>query len=343
MKDNILLSIIIPYYNSDAWIGRMLDSLLDQDIPKDNYEIIVVDDGSTQSVDNLMYYTKQYPNIIYYRKENGGVSEARNLGIELAKGKWLYFCDSDDFVHPQVFGSLIKTAEDLSLDMLFCAWCVVQPDATIREQEMSYSVSDVKTGKDYIASFVNRPPMSIGFGMGRYFVKKDIIQDNGIRFDNISFTEDRIFQLDLLLVVNRVAFADINIYYYVQHQLSMTHEPKRRNYNKFAAWLWHYIERLSATMNDDTLALSQDAILVMDGWRDMAVFSLLINSFRYSPVSTTKDYLQRLSTIKGAYPIRTSAPKKSVRFVRRLMGHKTLWILLCYVYHIVPYEKRISI
>ena len=63
MKDNMLLSIIIPYYNSDAWIGRMLDSLLDQDIPRDNYEIIVVDDGSTQSVDNLTYYTKQYPNI----------------------------------------------------------------------------------------------------------------------------------------------------------------------------------------------------------------------------------------------------------------------------------------
>ena len=122
----------------------------------------------------------------------------------------------------------------------------------------------------------------------------------------------------------------------------MTHEPKRRNYTKFAAWLWHYIERLSATMNDDTLSLNQDAILVMDGWRDMAVFSLLINSFRYSPVSTTKYYLRRLSLIKGAYPIRTSAPKKSVRFVRGLMGHKKLWVLLCRIYHIVPFKIRLS-
>lgn len=339
----MLLSIIIPYYNSDAWIGRMLDSLLDQDISKDDYEIIVIDDGSTQSIDNLTRFTKDYPNIKYHRKDNGGVSEARNLGIELAEGKWLYFCDSDDFVHPQVLGSLIKTAEDLSLDMLFCEWCVVQPDATIRDQEIPYYVSDVKTGKEYIASFVNLPHMSIGFGMGRYLVRKSIVKDNNIRFENISFTEDRIFQLDLLLVVNRVAHANINIYYYVQHQSSMTHVPKRKNYAKYAAWLWHYIERLSDTMNDETCALSADAVLVMDGWRDMAVFSLLINSFRYSPVSLTKYYLQQLQDINGAYPIKVEGPNRTVRFVRGLMGHKRFWVLLCRIFHIVPFKIRMSL
>ncbi len=342
MKEDIILSVIIPYYNSDAWIGKMLDSLMDQDIPNDNYEIIVIDDGSTQSTSHLKQYAEEYPIIKYHRKENGGVSDARNMGIDLAEGKWLFFCDSDDFVHPQVFGSLIKTAEELDLDMLVCDWCYAKPESTVLSQDLPCRVSDVKTGKDYIASFTHYP-MGIGFGVGRYFIKKSVIKDNSIRFEKISFTEDRIFQLDLLLAVNRVAHADFIVYYYVQHQSSITHEPKRRNYSKYAAWLWHYIERLSETMNDNCAALSLDAIAVMDDWRDMAVFSLLINSFKYSPVSVTKDYLQRLSTIKGAYPVKVKGPKRIVRIIRSLMGRKNLWILLCRVFHFIPYKIRRSL
>lgn len=342
MKENTILSIIIPYYNSDAWIGKMLDSLMDQDIPNDNYEIIVIDDGSTQSICQLKQYAEKYPIIKYHRKENGGVSDARNMGIDLAEGKWLFFCDSDDFVHPQVFGSLIKKAEELDLDMLVCEWSYANPDSTVINQDLPFRVSDVKTGKDYIASFTHNP-MSIGFGVGRFFIKKSIITENRIRFEKISFTEDRIFQLDLLLVVHRVAHTDFIIYYYVQHQTSITHEPKRRNYSKYAAWLWHYIERLSETMNDNTAALSPDALAVMDDWRDMAVFSLLINSFKYSPVSVTKNYLQQLSTVKGAYPVKVKGPKRIVRFVRSLMGHKDLWILLCRIFHVVPFWIRRSL
>ena len=342
MNDDIILSIIIPFYNSDEWIGKMLDSLLDQDIPDDKYEIVVIDDGSTQSLCNLIQYTKKYPNIKYHRKENGGVSEARNVGIGLAVGKWLYFCDSDDFVHPQIFGSLIKTAEELDLDMLVCEWCYAQTNSTILDPKMPYKVSDIKNGKEYIASFSDNP-MSIGFGVGRYFVKRDIVTSNNICFESISFTEDRIFQLDLLLAVDRIAHADIIVYYYVQRQSSLTHDPYRKNYSKYAAWLWHYIEKLSATIDTNKTSFSKEAIEVVEGWRDMAVFSLLINSFRYSPVSITRLYLNKLTSIDGAYPVKVKAPKWIVRFVRRLMGHKRTWILLCRVFHILPSKIRMSL
>ena len=343
MKDSsIKLSVIIPYYNADKWIGRMLDSLLDQDISYDTYEIIVVDDGSTQAIDTLKRYIDNYPNIHYLRQENAGQSAARNNGVGSARGEWLYFCDSDDFIQPQVFGSLIKTAEDLDLEMLVCDWCVVQPDATVRVQKKPFSVSKVKTGREYLASF-SSSPMSIGFGVWRYFIKKSVLTDNNIHFENISFAEDRIFQLDLLLLVERVSFVGVNLYYYVQHQASITHRPKRENYALVASWLWHYIERLTDTMNDNTLSLSRDAITVLDGWRDMAVFSLLINCFRYCPVSVTKHYLNLLQVIKGAYPIKIKSPFRSVRFVRRLMGHKRLWIFLCRVFHILPFKLRVSL
>ena len=343
MKDsNIKLSVIIPYYNADKWVGKILDSLLDQDVSYDTYEIIVVDDGSTQGIDTLKHYIDKYPNIRYFRQNNAGQSVARNNGVNLARGEWLYFCDSDDYIQPQVFGFLIKTAEELNLDMLVCDWCVVQPDAGIRAQKKPFPVSRVKTGREYLASFAPSP-MSIGFGVWRFFIKKSILTDNNIRFESISFAEDRIFQLDALLVVGRVAHVGVNLYYYVQHQASITHRPKRENYTVVATWLWHYIEKLSGIITDNPMSLTPNAITVLDGWRDMAVFSLLINCFRYCPVSVTKHYLQMLKSQKGAYPVRIRAPRRTTRTARWLMGHEKFWILLCRVFHILPFKVRVSL
>ena len=104
----MLLSIIIPYYNRNHLIGRMLDSLLDQDISPSDYEIIVVDDGSQEEPVVLKDYANRYPQIHYHRIDHAGVSPARNIGLSLATGKWLYFCDSDDFLQRKVLKGIIE-------------------------------------------------------------------------------------------------------------------------------------------------------------------------------------------------------------------------------------------
>lgn len=339
MNDKIKLSVIIPYYNAEQWIGKMLDTLLDQDISKDIYEIIVIDDGSTHSVDSLQSYTDKYPNIHYYREDNAGLSAARNWGIELAKGEWLYFCDSDDYVQPQVFGFVLNTLESLDLDMLVCDWHYVQPDVVIQDYERPVPVSEVYSGKEYLASFAS-DPMSIGFGVWRYFIRRSVIFSHDIRFEDLAYIEDRLFQLELLLVVKRLVHASVKVYYYLQHPTSLLHSQKKRKYVQYAPWLWHYIERLSNTMADKSLDLSNDAIRVMEGWRDMAVFSLLINSFRYCPVSYTKDYLSKLSALDGAYPVKIMG-RKHVRLVRRLMNTPRTWSFLCSLLHLLPQRIRL--
>jgi len=339
MSSSIVLSVIIPYYNANAWIERMLDSLLDQGLPEDEYEIIIVDDGSTQSVDSVLNYADTHDNIYYYRKENAGPSSARNKGIDIANGKWLYFCDSDDFVQPQAFSSVLKTIEDLDLDMLVCDWRVVQPDAIAISQEKPFHISDIQTGKDYLGLFTYNP-MDIGFGAWRYFIKKEVIIKHGIRWENLVYIEDRIFQLDLLLVVERLAHANVVLYYYVQHQTSILHDKKKINYEKYATHIWHYIQRLSDAISDESLHLSSEATVVIDGWRDMAVFSLLINSFKYCPVSTTKHYLAILSNLEGTYPVKVIR-KGLTRVARKCMGHKRLWITLCRLFHVLPLKTRL--
>ena len=81
------LSIIIPYYNGERWIATCLDSLLRQDLSPEDYEIIVVDDGSTHSIGTLMTYVEAHPNIHYLHQENQKHAAARNYGQTIAKGE----------------------------------------------------------------------------------------------------------------------------------------------------------------------------------------------------------------------------------------------------------------
>ena len=340
MKDIIPLSIIIPYHNADAYIGRMLDSLLDQDLKEDDFEIIVIDDGSTQDISNLKRYSEEHPNIFYYRKENDGPSSARNMGLGLARGKWLYFCDADDFIHPQVFGYLLKTAESQDLELLVFDWCYVGPDAVPFEQKRPFELSDVYTGIDYLASFADYP-MAIGFGVWRFLIKKSVLEDNGLRFEDLAYIEDRIFQMDLLSVVKRLVHVKLMLYYYIQHKSSILNS-KGKKYERYAPWLWHYIEKLTDSMHDGPLSSNPKVRTILKEWRDYAIFSLLVNSFKYCSVSTTSLYLDKLTGIEDAFPIENRG-NKGVKFVCKCMEHPRLWMFLCRLFHLIPLKIRQSL
>ena len=316
----------------------MLDSLLDQDIPSEAYEIIVVDDGSTQDISNLKHYAETYPCIHYYHKENGGQSSARNMGLNLAKGKWVYFCDSDDYFHPQVFGDLLKTAEGLELDVLVFDAIRVKAGSSPLKQDKPFDVSGVYTGIDYLAMFTHYP-MGFDFGVWRLFIKKSLLLDHGIWFKDLGYIEDRLFQMDLLPVVERIAYVKAALYYYVQRESSILHSQKRKNYEKYAPWLWQYIERLTDSMQSGPYTSSPGALTVIKEWRDYAIFSILINSLRYSSVSTTKRYLKELAGIENAFPINNRG-NKAVKFVCKCMEHPRLWMALCRIYHLVPRKVR---
>lgn len=118
-KGNVLISIIIPYFNSDAYIGDVLEDLLHQDISTDKYEIIVVDDGLKENIDSLRSYCAQYSCIRYILIKHAGLSTARNIGLEAALGEYVFFCDSDDRVKRNVFGQLYEAAVDNDLEVLF--------------------------------------------------------------------------------------------------------------------------------------------------------------------------------------------------------------------------------
>ena len=108
------ISVIVPAYNIANWLPRSLDSLLAQ--THKNLEIIVVDDGSGDNVrEVLSEYTARYPGIKAIHKENGGVSSARNLGLDYALGKWITFVDSDDWTFNCWLENFVKTGLELTM------------------------------------------------------------------------------------------------------------------------------------------------------------------------------------------------------------------------------------
>ena len=105
MKVNELISIIVPVYNVEKYIEKCLDSIINQTYK--NIEIIVIDDGSTDNSANICdKYTKKSNKLRVIHKENGGISEARNLGISEAKGKYIIFIDSDDYIETEMIEKL---------------------------------------------------------------------------------------------------------------------------------------------------------------------------------------------------------------------------------------------
>lgn len=113
------LSIIVPIYGVEPYLRKCVDSLLAQDLSSDEYEIILVDDGGTDGCPAICdSYAKAYENIRVIHRENGGLSAARNSGIEIARGEYLMFVDSDDYLESNVLRDLVEQMKRDQLDVL---------------------------------------------------------------------------------------------------------------------------------------------------------------------------------------------------------------------------------
>ena len=176
-----VLSFIIPLYNSAKWLRKCLDSVLEQDIPLEQLEVICVNDGSPDnSADIVREYSKEYPDtILVLDQKNQGPSGARNNGMRHATGKYLCFVDPDDYVEPNVYGKLVNQMEDEQLDMLRFNYQSVdenyQPvEKPAFEKLFDYS-PNLMSGAEFIAT-----RLDIACNIWRYMYRREIITENGI-------------------------------------------------------------------------------------------------------------------------------------------------------------------
>lgn len=196
------LSIIIPIYNSEKFLSICLESLLIQDIKEADYEIIVINDGSTDNSLNIVTeIANNHANIDVFSKTNGGVGSARNKGMSLAKGDYIYFIDPDDYLAPNVLKTLLTVAETNDLDILtFISQQTTDSKLHHKSSEIKdISLSNVSNGLDYIA---NLPYQN---EVWWYLIKRSFMEEAKIQFIEDRWMEDAIITAQLFLKTNRMA------------------------------------------------------------------------------------------------------------------------------------------
>ena len=298
------LSIIIPYYNADLWISRCLDSLIDQDIDKDEYEIIVVDDGSTSDTTNLKAYAERYHFIKYVWQKNAMQGAARNKGLEMAQGEYVFFCDSDDYVVKNRLGSIVSLAKHNNLDMLMYEKLDVKPDETPEEDFCNLkSLKTWESGK----AFISTPPNRVNYTPWRYITKRELLMKHHLRFptDMLMF-EDAVFFLNMIKVAGKVGAVDVLVYYYVKNPSSIVNSMGKKKKHEF------YIDNMfvfNAFLKKNLKEFENDPA-ISDHTRNYIAkqmgdnaFVILHNTARYGTLKRNNEVIKRLKE-QNSYPIK---------------------------------------
>lgn len=215
-KGMILLSVILPTFNRRHCVEKMIDSVLMQDFK--NYELIVIDDGSTDGTMEML--KKRYDNtdirIVY--KENGGVSSARNFGMSLARGEYITFVDSDDFLldgfFREIYESILKYKADVYVYTGVCKKGDKVSKVPLFWGDLEYGNGKPvsKTGEEFVKDFCLLGGNS--WACAKVF-KALIIRENNLMFEeNISYGEDMLFNLWAYLMSAKVVAVPKEYYIY---------------------------------------------------------------------------------------------------------------------------------
>lgn len=218
----IRLSIIIPFYNVEQYIAQCLDSVYNQDIPEEEYEVVCVDDcGPDNSIAIVEQYAKKHSNLIVVRnKENRKLGGARNAGMEVASGKYVWYIDSDDFIEPNVFGRLLEEVEKNDLDVLHFnyEW---YPD---RNNPDNHRVADteIMTGTDmfFDKRFVWFHDLVTAW---RKLYRRSFLLEHNIVFAEHIMFEDNDYAIRVFADAKRVKHISLNAYSYRSNPESITH------------------------------------------------------------------------------------------------------------------------
>lgn len=231
------LSIVIPVYNVETFVGTCLDSILNQNLDPENYEILVINDGSTDdSLKIVENYAEKNVQIKVFTIENGGAGKARNYGMAQAKGKYLYFIDSDDYLMPHCLNFIVETCENHDLDILTfktqrCRTTSIKPkynSKKIRQKELlnSNMLSEVLSGEDYVASLEYRNEV------WWYVINRGFLEGLGVKFEEGSYLEDAIFTIRIFLKAQRMAYLNLEAHRYRIAPESVLNNRDPVHYNK---------------------------------------------------------------------------------------------------------------
>lgn len=216
MKE-ILVSVIVPIYNVEKYLQKCIDSLLNQTYK--NIEIILVNDGTLDdSLKICEDNQKKDSRIKIISQENGGLSKARNTGLENATGEYICFIDSDDFVSEFYVEKLLKNAIETNSDICACGFKYVDEDNNIwmKKHKKNKIFNKIEALRDIFTSIQETEIM-----VWNKLYKKSLFDENNLTFKNGKINEDNFIMYQLYDKANQVYLIEDELYYYLQRNTSI--------------------------------------------------------------------------------------------------------------------------
>lgn len=335
-KDPII-SVIVPVYKVEAYLSKCIDSILAQTFT--DFELLLVDDGSPDRAGAICdWYAEKDRRIRVFHKSNGGLSSARNCGLDNAKGEWIAFVDSDDYVGKDYLKELYK-------DVRPCIDLVVHCLRHIRENgdEISYGFKTSEGKCIYDFSEFKKMIQEQNLCLRPHAVSKlynrDIIELHHLRFlEDVVFGEDYMFLFSYLnFTLNKVLFSSTSSYYYVDRSESIVHSKKTFNqefliYQYAKSITKPLMEKYNCSIEDfDVMYFFHRAITVAKSKAELQKIPSedWILFCKYFKVITKKTALDKW-VVKHFYTMPTILffYLHSIRSFRELLEKRNLWSIV---------------
>ena len=225
MNDDTLISVIIPIYNVEKYIKQCIESVLKQTYKK--IEIILVDDGSPDQCGEICdEYVKRDERIRVIHKKNGGLSDARNKGLEMSSGEYVIFIDSDDYIAPTMIEKLFLACEKFDAQIATCFFERVEGKHETREKQSELQLVTKRRygGKELLVSLYSTTNSPIAFVAWNKLYKKDLFLSNNIRYPVGKYHEDTFTTYKLIYMSTYVVVINEILYFYRVRPESITTE-----------------------------------------------------------------------------------------------------------------------
>lgn len=222
------LSYIVPFYNGGKYINECLDSLYAQGLREDEFEVIVVDDCSTdeESVDSVRAYTTHHNNMrIVWNDKNMRVGASRNHGIREAKGEYIWFVDQDDKVEPNSAEKLLEFVEGGQLDYLSFDFTDFDDQGNDKPHELITNNTDIMTGLEYAYTICNKQIWCNQWdtNVWHQLYQREFLLAHNIFFTEVSYFDDMIVALKSLMYAKRMQAISSPYYHYRYNEQSVLH------------------------------------------------------------------------------------------------------------------------
>ena len=222
------ISFVIPVYNTGRYLERCVSSILTQGINEDLFEIIIINDGSTDCSAQIIKDLAKDRNFIkYIDSENQGLGAARNKGLSIAQGKYIFFVDSDDYLFENSLTELFKYAASVFYNIIGLDWAEVYTDGSVaRKERRSSTYNSLMLGAEYLSKF------NLNGGVCPYLFSASFLKEKSILMSEGIYHEDELFLSETFIYAHQIVFVNQLVYAYYQREDSITNNKEEKQINK---------------------------------------------------------------------------------------------------------------